>query len=130
MRLTGTEARHLLAPWVHDHRRVRCVFASPGLNDARSGVLWSLDANFLTIRQSNDAREDSIDLHVPFDNVAIEFFTPKETPPEIRPAEALDGFDGALYLHEPELSESGAAIELTWTVWIAQRTSAAGVSAS
>lgn len=123
MRMSGTEARHLLAPWVRDHRRVWCMFASPGLNDARSGVLWAVDENFLTIRQSDGFAGRSIDLHIPFADVTIEYFQPCEAPVASQPAQSLDSFDGALSLQEPELSDSGVAIELRWTVWIVNSSS-------
>ena len=118
MRMSGTEARHLLAPWVRDHRRVWCMFASPGLNDARSGILWAVDDDFVTIRHSDGIALRSIDLHIPFADVAIEYFQPTESPLASRPAQALECFDGALSFQEPELSDSGAPIELTWTLWI------------
>lgn len=116
MRISGTEARDLLQPWVRDHRRVWCMFVSPGLNDARSGTLWSMDASFLTIRQSEC--DLSVDLHIPIADVAIEFFEPTEAPAAIRPVQSLQCFDGALYLQEPELSETGVPIELRWALWI------------
>lgn len=133
MRMCGTEARHLLAPWVHDHRRVVCLFGTSELNVAGSGILWSVDAEILTIRQIDDAGDICVDLHIPFGDVAIEYFEPGESPSSIRPTKPLEWFEGAIYLQEPELSQAGTAIELRWVVWIAnpgvgRRSLAAGAS--
>jgi hypothetical protein len=128
MRMSGTEARHLVAPWIRDHRPVWCMFGSPAFHDARSGVLWAVDAHFLTIRQLDGER--SVDLHVPFEDVAIEFYEPAQAPGGIRPDQPLECYDGALCLQEPQISEAGAAIELSWAVWITnprwEREAAAG----
>ncbi|MGH9523230.1 MAG: hypothetical protein ACRD3E_11940 [Terriglobales bacterium] len=133
--MSGSEARHLLAPWVQGHRRVNCLFGSPEFSDAGCGVLWSLDANLLTIRRDDGPEASSVDLHIPFEDVTVEYFEAGEAPNEIRPARPIEWFDAALYLCEPELSEAGAAIELRWAVWIGNskwdgKRSAAACSAS
>lgn len=122
MRMSGTEARRLLAPWVHDRRRVWCMFGAPDLGGARLGVLWSLDEDLLTIRQSNGAAERWVELHIPVADVEIEYFEPSQAPVEMTPTQPLAWFDAAFYVHQPELSEAGAAIELRWALWITNPT--------
>lgn len=119
MRISAEEAHCRLATWVGQKRQVRCIFTAPGISDTRSAFLWALNEELLTMRQVRGGPEGPLDVHVPLSDSDLEYFEPAEAPEELRPDRPLDWYDGVLWVRQPQLSETGASLELHWAIWIA-----------